>query len=69
MHRKAFATALCAALLLGAFTGYAAAQSDGVKDAFKKTERGFGELLQGMGQELKKVQKKVSKSDSAKKDK
>ena len=61
--------ALCAALLLGAATGYASAQSDGVKDAFKKTERGLGELLQGMGQEIKKVQKKVAKSDTAKKDK
>jgi hypothetical protein len=32
--------------------GSAAAQSDG--DAFKKTEKGFGELLRGMGQELRK---------------
>jgi hypothetical protein len=69
MDLNAVLTALCAALLLGGASGYAAAQSDGVKDAFKKTERGFGELLQGMGQELKKVQKKATKTDSAKKDK
>jgi hypothetical protein len=33
----------------------AAAQSDGVKESFKKTEKGFGNLLRGMGQELKKA--------------
>lgn len=33
----------------------AAAQKDGVKESLKKTEKGAGELLRGMGQELKKL--------------
>jgi hypothetical protein len=33
----------------------AAAQKDDVKESFKKTEKGAGELLRGMGQELKKL--------------
>jgi hypothetical protein len=45
-----------------------AADGDGVKDAFRKTERGFGSLLEGMGQELKKAQKKITKSADEKKD-
>jgi len=28
---------------------------DGIKDSFKKTEQGFGELLKGIGQEAKKA--------------
>ena len=28
---------------------------DGIKDSVKKTERGFGELLTGIGQEVKKA--------------
>ena len=39
-------------LLLG--IAPAAAESDGVKDSFKKTEKNAGELLRGMGQELQK---------------
>jgi hypothetical protein len=50
-------------LLLAA--GSVAAQVDG-----KKTEKGFGELLRGMGQEIDKAGKKASpkKKDEAKKD-
>ena len=44
------AATFCVVLVLG--IAPAAAQSDG--DAFKKTEKGFGELLRGMGQELRK---------------
>jgi hypothetical protein len=44
--------ALGIVLLLG--IGSAAAQSDSVKESFKKTEKGAGELLRGMGQELQK---------------
>jgi hypothetical protein len=33
----------------------AAAQKDDAKESFKKTEKGAGELLRGMGQELKKL--------------
>ena len=32
----------------------AAAQKDDAKESFKKTEKGAGELLRGMGQELQK---------------
>jgi hypothetical protein len=39
--------------------------SDAVQNSVDKTERGFGELLKGMGQEVKKV----IGSDDAKKDK
>ena len=67
-HNATRLAAICAALLLAGATGHAGAQSE-VKEAFKKTERGLGELLQGMGQELKKAQKKVAKPDAAKKDK
>ncbi len=59
------AAALGIALLLG--VAPAAAQSDG--DAFKKTEKGFGELLRGMGQELRKFGGSLSggtKKDSKK---
>jgi hypothetical protein len=39
-------------LLLG--IAPAAAQSDSLKESFKKTEKGAGELFRGIGQELKK---------------
>jgi hypothetical protein len=61
------AAVLGAALLLG--VAPASAQSD--SDAFKKTERGFGELLRGMGQELKKLGGSLTsgtKKDAKKKD-
>lgn len=47
--------------------GAALAQKDGdtMQNSLEKTERGFGELLKGMGQEIKKV----INSDDAKKDK
>lgn len=35
--------------------GIASAADDKADTTFKKTERGFGELLKGMGQELKKA--------------
>ena len=60
-------------LLLAA--GPAAAQSDSVKESFKKTEKGAGELFRGMGQELKKFggtliggTKKDAKKEAAKAD-
>ena len=52
----------------------ATAQKDDVKESFKKTEKGAGELLRGMGQELKKLggsltggTKKDAKKEEAKK--
>lgn len=44
----------------------AAAEGVKVKDTFKKTEQGFGELLKGMGQELKKVWSSAPKKDDKK---
>jgi hypothetical protein len=35
--------------------GPALADGDGIKDSAKKTERGFGQLLKGIGQEAKKA--------------
>jgi hypothetical protein len=58
------ATTLATVLLLG--IAPAAAQND----SFKKTEKGFGELLRGMGQELKKLgggTKKDAKKEETKK--
>jgi len=46
-------------------TALAEKDSDAVQNSVEKTERGFGELLKGMGQEVKKV----INSDDAKKDK
>jgi len=46
-------------------TALAAKDSDAVQNSVDKTERGFGELLKGMGQEVKKV----IGSDDTKKDK
>ena len=65
--------ALGMVLLLG--VGSAAAQSDSLKESFKKTEKGAGELFRGMGQELKKFggsltagNKKGAKKDAKKAD-
>ena len=46
-------------------TALAEKDSDAVQNSVDKTERGFGELLKGMGQEVKKV----INSDDTKKDK
>jgi len=35
--------------------GPAAAENDSAKDAFRKTEKGMGRLLEAMGQEVKKA--------------
>jgi hypothetical protein len=58
-------------LLLG--TGPSLAQSDSVKESFKKTEKGAGELFRGIGQELRKFggsltsgTKKDAKKEAAK---
>jgi hypothetical protein len=55
--------------------GPAGAQSDSLKESFKKTEKGAGELFRGMGQELKKFggsltsgTKKDAKKDAKKAD-
>jgi hypothetical protein len=69
MNKKAFPALVLCAVLLGGGIGYAAAENDKLKDAFKKTERGFGSLLEGMGQELKKAQKKISRSAEKKEEK
>jgi hypothetical protein len=59
--------ALLAALLC---SGSAVAAEDKAKETFKKIEKGVGSLFEGIGQELKKVQKKVtSKSEGTKKEK
>jgi hypothetical protein len=49
MGIASFISAVC-----GFGTGSALA-CDGIKDSFKKTEQGFGELLKGIGQEAKKA--------------
>ena len=56
---------LVAAYGFGTGTALAGEDSDAVQNSVDKTERGFGELLKGMGQEVKKV----INSDDAKKDK
>jgi len=56
---------LVAACGFGIGTALAEKDSDAVQNSVDKTERGFGELLKGMGQEVKKV----INSDDAKKDK
>lgn len=43
------------ALMLAMAGAPALAAEDAVKESFKKTEKGFGNLLRGMGQELKKA--------------
>lgn len=58
------------AVLLCSATGSAVASDDKAKETFKKIEKGVGSLFEGIGQELKKVQKKVtSKSEGTKKEK
>lgn len=47
-----FLAAVCS---FGIGTALAAKDSDAVQNSVDKTERGFGELLKGMGQEVKKV--------------
>lgn len=59
------ASILAAVCAFGSSNVLAAKDSDAVQDSVDKTERGFGELLKGMGQEVKKV----INSDDAKKDK
>lgn len=59
MKRRLINSAVACALVLCA--GFAAAENDKLKETFKKTERGFGGLLESMGHELKKAQKKISK--------
>lgn len=49
----------------GLTSAAAVADSDSVQKSVDKTEQGFGNLLKGMGQEVKKV----INSDDAKKDK
>jgi hypothetical protein len=56
---SAFLLALCLAALP------AAAQSDSNKEAFKKTEKGMGRLLEAMGSEVKKMT--ADKKDGKKK--
>lgn len=56
---------LAAACSFAIGTAMAEKDSDAVQNSVDKTERGFGELLKGMGQEVKKV----INSDDAKKDK
>jgi len=44
--------------LIAAACGFGAGPAlacDGIKDSLKKTEQGFGELLKGIGQEVKKA--------------
>jgi gas vesicle protein len=61
------AALLTAACGFGAGTALAEKDSDAVQNSADKTERGFGELLKGMGQEVKKV---IGSDDkAAKKDK
>jgi hypothetical protein len=65
-------TIILASLLAFAATAYAA--DDKVDKSAKKTGDGFGNLLKGMGQEVKKTggskdDKKASKSTSGKEDK
>jgi len=65
------------ATLLLAFTGSAYAADDSLDKAAKKTSDGFGNLLKGMGQEVKKTgigdqkkdDKKSAKAADAKEDK
>ena len=74
MARMTRMTATLGVVLLLA-VGPAGAQSDSLKESFKKTEKGAGELFRGMGQELKKFggsltsgTKKDAKKDAKKAD-
>lgn len=42
-------------LACGVAAGPAAAENHAVKEAFKKTEKGMGRLLEAMGQETRKL--------------
>lgn len=58
------------AVLLCSGIGASWAAEDKAKETFKKTEKGVGSLFEGIGQELNKIQKKItSKSDDKKKEK
>jgi hypothetical protein len=48
-------TAIVASLLAFAVAGFAYAADDGLDKAAKKTSEGFGNLLKGIGQEVKKT--------------
>jgi len=49
----------CVALIAPAFAEDGA--KDSLKEGFKKTEKGAGQLFQGMGQEIKKATDSMSK--------
>lgn len=69
MRNTIAAIALLAALLGGGI-GCAGATDDKARETFRKTEKGLGSLFQGIGQELKKAQKKITtKSEDKKKEK
>jgi len=71
-------TIIIAALLVFTFTGIAYAADDSLDKAAKKTSDGMGNLLKGMGQEVKKMgigneakkdDKKAAKAGEGKEDK
>ena len=51
-----------ATLLACATLATAALADDSAKDMFKKTEKGAGQLFQGIGQEIKKAGDSLTKS-------
>jgi hypothetical protein len=60
------------AVLIAALSGAAYAADDSLDKAAKKTSDGFGNLLNAMGQEIKKIgdeEKKAEKKDEKKDDK
>ena len=61
---------LMTAALIAALSGVAYAADDSLDQAAKKTGEGFGNLLKGMGQEIKKtgIGDEAKKSDKDKKD-
>ena len=59
-------TIIIASLLAFTFTGTAYAADDSLDKAAKKTENGMGELLKGMGQEVKKAGIGNTKKDEKK---
>lgn len=68
--KNAISSIALLAVLLCSGLGSAGAADDKAKETFKKTEKGLGSLFEGIGQELKKVQKKItSKSEGTKKEK
>jgi hypothetical protein len=52
-----------AAALIAALSGAAYAADDSLDKAAKKTSDGFGNLLKGMGQEIKKIGDEEKKDD------